>query len=343
MCPILFHIGSIPIYGFGLMLAAGFITGSYLLTSEYNRLKINMDVTSVFIMNVRIYYVVLLSAFFITFVLQNSDPRGQSILEFATSSSLHILIFMVVIGIAFYIFRKPRPGSFDLANTITFYSLLYGVTGSKLLFVLENISSFVSRPFDTLFSAGGLTYFGGFLLVVIIIYFTTRKAHISFLQLTDATAPGLMIGYGIARIGCHLAGDGDYGFPTTLPWGTDYSKGTFPPSAAFQDFPEITSQFPHGIVPDNIPCHPTPIYEFIICALMFWFLWRIRKKMRQPGLVFMIYLCLAGIERFAIEFLRPNPRILFGLSEAQLVSLILIVVGMIGWKKISASHPDHRE
>jgi phosphatidylglycerol---prolipoprotein diacylglyceryl transferase len=150
-------------------------------------------------------------------------------------------------------------------------------------------------------------------------------------------APGMLLGYGVARLGCHLAGDGDYGFPTTLPWGTDYSKGTFPPSAAFKDFPDITNKFPGGIVPDNIPCHPTPVYEFIICALMCWFLWRIRKKIPQTGKLFMIYLSLAGIERFAIEFLRPNPRLAFGLSEAQLISLAIILIGLFGWRKITSS------
>ncbi len=110
------------------------------------------------------------------------------------------------------------------------------------------------------------------------VYLYGKKKGIKFLTIADAISPGLILGYGIGRIGCHLAGDGDYGFPTTLPWGTNYSNGTYPPSVAFRDFPEITGQFPGGIVPDNILCHPTPVYEFIICALICWFLWSIRKK-----------------------------------------------------------------
>jgi phosphatidylglycerol:prolipoprotein diacylglycerol transferase len=145
-----------------------------------------------------------------------------------------------------------------------------------------------------------------------------------------------MIGYGIARLGCHLAGDGDYGFPTTLPWGTDYSKGTYPPSAVFRDFPEIARQFPGGIVPNNTPCHPTPVYELLICALMFWFLWRIRKKVSPAGKLFMMYFILAGIERFSIEFMRLNERILFGLSEAQVIAVIMISIGLFGWWKLNA-------
>jgi phosphatidylglycerol:prolipoprotein diacylglycerol transferase len=71
--------------------------------------------------------------------------------------------------------------------------------------------------------------------------------------------------------------------------------------------------------------------------LIYWFLWAIRKKTTQTGKLFMIYLMLAGIERFVIEFLRPNPRIIFDLSEAQLISLVLIALGLFGWRRFTTS------
>jgi phosphatidylglycerol:prolipoprotein diacylglycerol transferase len=267
MCPRLFQIGPFTVYGYGLMLALGFIVGSYLLVSEFKRRKL--------------------------------DPT--------------------------------------IANNITLIALVAGVAGSKILYLIENWSSFILDPIGMTFNPGGLTYYGGFILAAFSIYMYGNKKGIKFFTIADAIAPGLILGYGIARIGCHLAGDGDYGFPTTLPWGTNYSSGTYPPSVAFQDFPEITSQFPEGIVPNNIPCHPTPVYEFILCALICWFLWSIRKKTTQTGKLFMIYLMLAGIERFVIEFLRPNPRIIFGLSEAQLISLVLIALGLFGWRRLTTS------
>ncbi len=139
-----------------------------------------------------------------------------------------------------------------------------------------------------------------------------------------------MLSYGIARLGCHLAGDGDYGFPTDLPWGTNYAHGTYPPSKAFARFPDIVSQYPSGIVPDNIPCHPTPVYELLLSVLGFIVLWHLRKKAWPDGKLFMIYLLLLGTFRFSVEFIRLNPRLLLGLSEAQLVSLSLCGVGFIG-------------
>jgi phosphatidylglycerol---prolipoprotein diacylglyceryl transferase len=270
MCPRLFQIGPFTVYGYGLMLALGFIVGSYLLVSEFKRRKL--------------------------------DP--------------------------------------NIANNITLIGLVAGVAGSKILYLIENWSSFVLDPIGMAFNPGGLTYYGGFILASFSIYIYGKKKGIKFFTIADSISPGLMLGYGVARIGCHLAGDGDYGFPTTLPWGTNYSNGTYPPSVAFQDFPEITRQFPGGIVPNTIPCHPTPVYEFIMCALICWLLWSIRKKTTPTGKLFMAYLMLAGIERFIIEFLRPNPRIVYGLSEAQLFSLVLIALGLFGWNKFTSSSQE---
>ena len=223
----------------------------------------------------------------------------------------------------------------ELSSTITLIALFGGVAGSKILYLIEHWSFFIADPFGMAFSPGGLTWYGGFLLVAWLIYLYAQKKKIKFLTIADATSPGLLWAYGIARLGCHFAGDGDYGFPTTLPWGTDYSNGTYPPSLAFKGFPEVTSQFPHGIVPDSTPCHPTPVYEFILCSILFYILWRNRTKISGTGKMFMWYLIAAGAERFTIEFLRINPRVLFGLSEAQLISVVLIVSGIAGLQMIS--------
>ena len=227
--------------------------------------------------------------------------------------------------------KKMDP---ELGSTITLIALFGGVAGCKILYLIEHWSYFIADPIGMAFSPGGLTWYGGFILVTLLVYFYSNKKKIKFLDIADATAPGLLWAYGIARIGCHLAGDGDYGFPTTLPWGTDYSNGTYPPSQAFRHFPEVTSKFANGIVPDNTLCHPTPVYEFIICTILFYVLWKYRSKIVGTGAMFMWYLIAAGTERFTIEFLRLNPRLLFGLSEAQLISVVLILVGATGLRMI---------
>lgn len=254
-----------------------------------------------------------------------------------------IYSFGLMMGISFIIanllltkeFKRKKLNP-DLASNITLIALVAGVAGSKLLYMLEHFKEFTADPIGMTFSPGGLTFYGGFILATASVYFYSKKKGIRFMQIADAVAPALLLAYGIARIGCHLAGDGDYGFPTTLPWGTDYSNGTYPPSAAFRNFPEIVAQYGvNGVVPNNIPCHPTPVYELIICSAFFFFLWKKRTQWTTEGKMFYTYLVLAGIERFSVEFLRLNPRLLFGLSEAQIFAAILIIIGAVGLNSLN--------
>jgi phosphatidylglycerol:prolipoprotein diacylglycerol transferase len=162
------------------------------------------------------------------------------------------------------------------------------------------------------------------------IFLYLRLRGLPLLRVADAGAPALMLAYGIGRLGCHLAGDGDYGRPTGLPWGTRYDGGLVPPSRAFSGMPEILAGFPSGVVPDDVPCHPTPVYEFglaaLICAaLLLW-----GRRSPPDGSVFCLYLVLSSAERFAIEFLRLNPPVAFGLTEAQLIGTALGLIGLGG-------------
>lgn len=259
MYPELFNIGPFTVYSYGLMLGTAFIVGSYLLTKEFERKKLNPN----------------------------------------------------------------------FATEITFLAIIFGIAGAKLFHIIENIDSFFQAPFDMIFSGGGLTFYGGFILAVVAIYIYMKRKKISFLFIADAAAPALAIAYGIGRIGCHLAGDGDYGIPTTLPWGTNYENGTVPPSVMFRGS-EIAAQYPGGVVPDNTPLHPTPIYEFLVASLIFFALWKYRKKDVPDGQLFMLYLIFSGTSRLMVEYIRLNPRILLGLSEAQLISVGLIIAGIVG-------------
>ena len=233
--------------------------------------------------------------------------------------------------------KELRRRGYDagLGNTITLLAIVFGVIGSKLLYVLENLDVFSRSP-GILFSPGGLTWYGGFFLAAFAIYLYARKRKIPFAEVCDSASPALLLGYGIARIGCHFAGDGDYGTPTDLPWASVYSNGTYPPSIAFSAFPEIVEKYGvDGVVPDTIPVHPTPIYEFLLGAAGFLIVMRLAKKALPAGSLFMVYLVYAGAARFFVEFLRLNPRLLIGLSEAQLISAAMIVAGIIGFARIS--------
>jgi phosphatidylglycerol:prolipoprotein diacylglycerol transferase len=192
--------------------------------------------------------------------------------------------------------------------------LVIGITGfvtSKLYKIVDTPSVYLQHP-AMLLSPMGFTFYGAVMGGLVAAAFLARHYGIRFLALLDAVSPGAALGYGIGRLGCFLAGDGDYGIPTSLPWGTS---------------------FPHGLVPTYARVHPTPIYEFVGAALICFYLWnRGRASMlgRIPtGQVFAEYLLLTGLARFLVEFIRRNPRGWLGLTNAQQVAVISMMAGLL--------------
>lgn len=189
---------------------------------------------------------------------------------------------------------------------------LAGLVGARLYHVLESPREFFADPWPQLFSRYGFAWFGGFLGGFVALIFLARHYHVPALEFMDACSPAAAVGYAIGRIGCLLSGDGDYGVPTTLPWGMS---------------------FPNGVVPTTERVHPTPIYEFLIWMLIAVILWQVGKKTLSgggaPGRVFCAYLILTGIARFLIEFIRINPKSFFGMSNAQTASLVSILLGIV--------------
>ena len=255
-----------------------------------------------------------------------------------TIGPITVYSFGLMLGIGFLaaswiLARELKRKGLDpnLSSNIILLAIVFGIAGSKLLFLIENWESFIRSPVSMTFSTGGLTWYGGFILATFAIMIYVRRKNIPFLKICDASAPALMLSYGIARIGCHLAGDGDYGFPTDLPWACVYSNGTDPPSMALRDFPEIVSKYGiNGVVPDATPVHPAPLYEFISGVLLFLVLWHLRTRFSTDGKLFMVYLILSGIARILVEFIRINPRIVFGLTEAQVIGVGIVFAGSAG-------------
>jgi phosphatidylglycerol---prolipoprotein diacylglyceryl transferase len=130
---------------------------------------------------------------------------------------------------------------------------LAGIVGAKLYHVLETPSELFAHPAELLLSRYGLAWFGGLIGGFIAWVLVARWMKIPLLESFDAGSVAAALGYGIGRIGCLLSGDGDYGVPTSLPWGMS---------------------FPNGLVPTTERVHPTPIYELIVACVIAWVLWR---------------------------------------------------------------------
>lgn len=227
---------------------------------------------------------------------------------------------------------KDSEKAAAFSSTITLIALLAGIAGSKMFHIAENPELLVRNGVSEIFSGSGLTFFGGLLTAIACIAVYVKRKRIAFLFLADVTAPGLILAYGIGRIGCQLAGDGDYGIPSSLPWAMSYPKGTVPTLSALN--PELASKWmemhPGLPVPVDITVHPTPVYETLACFLIFYLLYRMQQRVPalREGRVFGWYLLAAGVERFLVEFLRLNPLYL-GLSQAQWISVGLSVAGLV--------------
>jgi phosphatidylglycerol:prolipoprotein diacylglycerol transferase len=227
--------------------------------------------------------------------------------------------FMLAIGILlgwFYVIRQfPDEKNKEVIGNLLIYSVFAGLLCSRLNYIIEHWDEVRSWEdfFAMLISRSGLTVYGGVIGGIVTAYIYSRKQNLPALRVLDAGAPGICIGYFFGRAGCQLAGDGDYGTPSNLPWAMAYPRGTVP---VFE------------------PVHPTPVYEMILYALIFLVLVQYKKRQPRPGKVFFLFLIFAGIERFAIEFIRLNPPVAFGLTEAQIVSLILVITGAIGFMKL---------
>jgi phosphatidylglycerol:prolipoprotein diacylglycerol transferase len=207
----------------------------------------------------------------------------------------------------------------ELASTIVFAAAIGGLIGARLLFIVEEWQSFLVSPWRYIFTGAGFTWYGGFLGGVAAVSWVVRKNKISWLVGADIAAPALALAYGVGRIGCHVAGDGDWGAVTNVPWGVAYTN-------AIVGWADPNTGVPY---PAGVRVHPTPIYEFLQGVIVFAILWSLRKKGYAPGTMAWIYLILAGLSRFSVEFWRINPSLAFGLSEAQWFSLLFIGLGVV--------------
>jgi len=228
-----------------------------------------------------------------------------------TIGSFGLLMLLAFVA-AYFVLRADinrRGLNADAQNVVTICALL-GVSGAKLYHALESPGELFAHPLAEIFSRSGFAWFGGLIGVLLALYLLARRYKLSYLAMLDVCSPAAALGYAVGRIGCLTSGDGDYGTPTSLPWGMS---------------------FPNGLVPTTERVHPTPIYEAIAATLIFWYLWRqSAKALRGPrpvGEVATLYLICMGVERFLVEFIRINPRSLFGLSNAQGASLASLLAG----------------
>jgi phosphatidylglycerol:prolipoprotein diacylglycerol transferase len=202
----------------------------------------------------------------------------------------------------------------DWAYEMILAALVGGLVGARVDFIAENYSAVKNDLLGNILSGSGLVWYGGAIGGAIGVTLWAWWRRMLNVGLLDICAAPLALGYAIGRIGCQVSGDGDYGKAWNGPWAMAY---------------------PHGTKPIDTPVHPTPVYETLAMGLVAYLLWRLRDRY-QAGVLFCIYLMLAGAERFLIEFLRRNDHVFIGLTQAQLISVGMIAVGAV-WLSVKAN------
>ncbi len=353
----------LPIQMFGLMVALAFVAAHYAITSELRRHSINGNLKSHFksvtiglpaskselIINGIFGFIISYKLFYLFFnyAAFNADPQDALL-------SLKGYFIGGVLGAAGMVYwtylekkkqQLPQPITkqievfpYQLMGNITVIAAVCGIIGSKIFHNLENWDQFIQDPVGSMISFSGFTFYGGLICGFAGIIYYAKKKNLGIGYVIDSAAPGLLLGYGIGRLGCHLAGDGDWGI---------VSEGTKPNWLSFLPDWMWSFKFPHNVISEGIPIpgcvgrhcnelpfgvYPTSFYESMVAILLFFVLWSLRKRITMPGILFSIYLMMNGLERFFIEKIRVNN--LYHVSgmaftQAELISSMIFLIGVV--------------
>jgi phosphatidylglycerol:prolipoprotein diacylglycerol transferase len=245
---------------------------------------------------------------------------------------LPIPTFGLMVGIAFFVglqlatreTRRLVPDQTpDFMANVGMIGFLSGLIGARIFHILEHPAEFLDAPLKMIFTRGGFTIYGGLIIGLLCGLWYVRAKRAPPLTMLDAVSPGLMLAYGIGRIGCQISGDGDWGIEANLAAKPDW----LPTWLWAQTYIGNIAKVP--IDPPGV--YPTPIYETVMAFIAFAILWRLRKQDHRAGWLFGLYLLLVGLERFAIEPIRVNSTYTIGgmaITQAQIISVLCIIAGL---------------
>jgi len=224
---------------------------------------------------------------------------GFDIQSYGASKALAAFVAALVLARAFERLGLKR----DSAYALVMWATIWGFVGAKTYYLLERM------PTLTVHDLGGMgfTWYGGLIGGMVAFLVIAHRHQLPLGVVAGAAAIPLTIAYGLGRLGCLLSGDGTYGKPTSLPW---------------------AMTFPNGVVPTNVPVHPTPLYEALAAVVIATLLLALGRHWNPPA-VFGAYLVLSGISRFLVEFLRVNEPALLGLTQPQLWALVSLLTGVV--------------
>jgi len=224
--------------------------------------------------------------------------------------------FFVALGILAALFIGKKLAKLEGISEKTFekmylYAIISGIVGARIFFFIYNPSFLKDLKNVFLIWKGGLVWYGGLLFGILTVIYLIKKYNLKskIWKIADIAAVCISIGLGFGRIGCTMAGC-CYGVPYHGPFAIKFTD-------------------PHSLAPKGIYLFPSQPISSLANFLIFFILYFLYKRKKFDGQIFSLFLILYGTFRFLIEFLRATPKIFFGLSENQILSLIFIFVGII--------------
>lgn len=226
--------------------------------------------------------------------------------------------------------RAERAGrlpssTHSMVGDLALVSAVAGVIGARAFHIVDHSAQFLADPAAMIFSRAGFSIYGGlFFGIAAGVLFLKRRA-LPIAPMLDATAPSMMLGYAVGRLGCQLSGDGDWGIASDMTLKPDWLPGWL--------WSQTYDGNILGVVIPQPGVYPTPLYESAVAFVLFALLLAFRSETQRPGWLFSVYLLLAGFERLLVEKIRVNPQhdwLGIPLTQAEAISIVLVVAGLVG-------------
>lgn len=229
--------------------------------------------------------------------------------------SLFILLGVVVAYILISYESKKHGINKNRVSDIFFYTLLIGILGARIYYVVFNLDYYLDSPSEIFkIYNGGLAIHGGIIFGLIFSYFYTKRKNINYLRFLDICAPALIIAQAIGRWGNFFNSEAHGGITTVSKL-----KSLYVPDFVI-----------NGMNIEGNYYYPTFYFESILCIIGFIIIMIIRKNKKvKVGTQIGFYLIWYGICRFFIEQFRTDSLMILNLKMAQIVSIIGIIVGII--------------
>jgi len=240
---------------------------------------------------------------------------------FSKISTYGIMLALGFITANFLLQPEFKRMKYDarFADNLILVIAVGGIVGAKIFFVWETAADWHGwEGFkESMFSGGGLTWYGGMIIAILFSYVYLRIKKISFIKIADIGTPAMAMGYVFGRLGCLFSGDGCYGIAAPADWPSPFAMA-FPNGAAY--WPDIIKKYNDA----NVHVYNTPLFEALFSLTLFTIFYLIRKKEWPEGLKFATFVLFHSTFRFFIEFIRLNPRDVFGVSQAQFISILMV-------------------